>query len=950
MAYENWQKVREVFDAALRQELADRQNYLNEACGDDKALLTEVESLFSSLAKSDEFLETPAVAHVADIIESPKKPFAPGTRFGPFEIVGFVGAGGMGAVYRGYDPRLRREVAIKMLTPAFANDPDRLRRFEQEALAVARLAHPNILAVHDIGTHDGAPYLVMELLEGETLRDKTKGQPLPVRRAIEYAAQIARGLAAAHDRGIVHRDIKPENVFITRDGRVKILDFGIAKLTDQDSATGATAVTVTVEGAGPIGTAAYMSPEQARGGRADHRADIFSLGIVLYEMLSGVSPFKRDTATETMTAILREEPPELPDSVASPPALLRILRHCLEKDPEERFQNARDLVFDLEAMSGTALLPAVAEQRRFSNRYVVALLTAAALALVGGAAFVVGRRTAPPHEHQRVTGVHRLTDFTGLEEFPAIAPDLKSIAFTARVNGSRQIFVRLLAGGTPLQITKDAVDHELPRWTRDASSVVYFSPAVRGDIQGTIWEIPALGGAPRRIIDSVGGGEVGRDGRIACFRLASGKIELVSVSADGADLRVIVRFDEPVYYKYPRSSPDGKWIAYQRGDGVRWDIFAVPAGGGLPRQLTRDNRQIHGLTWLPDSGGIVFSSSLGTTMPYLPTLGLWQVSLDGANPRLVAPADVSYLQPDIHQSGAMAASRLQMQFDLWRLPTDGSPEENVRRSVRLTRQTAQVQTPTVGTTDREIAFLSDSGGHSNLWMLTPETGGVRQITQERDPNVALGVPIWSPDGKWIAFVSSRGNTGLAFGVWIISPDGGNLRNLVPRGLGVSWSPDARWLYYADAGTAYKVSPADGSPVRVRSGPARNIIGFDGKTLYFMVDRTLADGSPGFEIHAASPEDAPSRVLARIPASRAPQWQIINPALSPDGELLAMPLTDGATTNIWTLSTSTGEWRQITDFGERPIFIARRVSWSADGRSILAAVGDGDADIVLFETK
>src|SRR2546422_828681 len=271
MAYENWQKVREVFDAALRQEPADRQNYLNEACGDDKALLTEVESLFSSLAKSDEFLETPAVTHVADIIESPKKPFAPGTRFGPFEIVGFVGAGGMGAVYRGYDPRLRREVAIKMLMPAFANDPDRLRRFEQEALAVARLAHPNILAVHDIGTHDGAPYLVMELLEGETLRDKTKGQPLPVRRAIEYAAQIARGLAAAHDREIVPRDIKPENVFITRDGRVKILDFGIAKLTDQDSAPGATAVTVTVEGAGPIGTAAYMSPEQARGGRADHR-------------------------------------------------------------------------------------------------------------------------------------------------------------------------------------------------------------------------------------------------------------------------------------------------------------------------------------------------------------------------------------------------------------------------------------------------------------------------------------------------------------------------------------------------------------------------------------------------------------------------------------------------------------------------------------------------------
>jgi Tol biopolymer transport system component len=871
-----------------------------------------------------------------------------GTRIGPFEVVHALGAGGMGAVYRAYDSRLRREVAIKVLPPAFAGDPDRLRRFEQEALAVARLAHPNIVAVHDIGTHEGSPYIVTELLEGETLRDKLSGRSLPVRRAIEYAAQVARGLAAAHARGIVHRDIKPENVFITSDGRTKILDFGLAKLTDVDAATGATAVTLTGYGRGPVGTAAYMSPEQARGARTDQRSDLFSLGVVLYEMLSGVSPFRRETAAETMTAILREEPPEFSDVVACPPALHRILRHCLEKDPAERFQSARDLVFDLEAVSDTAPPAALPVRRRFTGRSPLVLLTACALVLMA-AAFMIGRRTAAPDQHHVVTGIHRLSDFSGLEEFPAIAPDMKSVAFTARVDGSRQIFVRLMAGGTPLQITKDPADHELPRWSRDASSVFYFSPAIPGDIQGTIWEIPALGGAPRRVIDSVGGGDVGTDDRIACFRVAAGQIELVSASPDGADLRVMARFREPVYYKYPRWSPDGKWIAYQRGDGVRWDLFALPVDGGPPRQLTRDNRQIHGLAWLPDSTGIVYSSSRGTTMPYLPTLGLWEVRLDGVDPRVVSPADLSYVHPDIHESGAIAASRLQMRFDLWRYPTDGSPADNVRRALRITRQTGQVQTPTVGASDRDMAYLSDSGGHANLWVLTLVSGERRQITYERDPSVALGVPIWSPDGKWIAFVSSRGHTGLAFGIWVLNPDGGNLRNLAEHGLGLAWSPDARWVYYADAGAIYKVATTGGSRSRVRPGPARNVVGFDGATLYFMVDRTLTDGSPGFEIHAATPEGAPSRVIAWIASSRAPQWQIINPALSPDGSSLAMPLTDGVTTNIWTLSTSTGQWRQITDFGVQPIFIARRVSWSADGRSILAAVGEGDADIVVFET-
>ena len=865
-----------------------------------------------------------------------------GSRIGRFEVRTLVGAGGMGAVYRAYDPRLRREVAIKVLPAAFSGDADRLQRFEREALAVARLAHPNILAIHDIGAHDGSPYLVTELLDGQTLRDHLGGQRLPLSTALDYAIQVAQGLATAHDHGIVHRDIKPENLFVTREGRVKILDFGIAKLTDASDAAHGDAATLTALG-GAVGTAAYMSPEQAQGRPTDHRADLFSLGVVLYEMLSGVSPFQRASAPETMSAIIRDALPDFPEAVSCPPALARIVRHSVVKDPVARFQSARDLAFALETpeVSPQSASPS---QRR-ADRVVQLLLASVALALL--AAYLFERR-AQPQPPADVTGVYRVTDFAGLEEFPAIAPDLKSIAFTARVDGTRQVFVRLVAGGTPLQVTKDAADHEGPRWSRDASAITYFSPAIPGHIQGTIWEIPALGGAPRRIMDSVGAGDIDRSGRLACFRTAGGETQLVSVSPDRSDVRVLARFSEPVYFKYPRWSADSKWIAYQRGDGVRWDIFIVPVAGGPARQLTQDNSQIHGLAWLPDGSGLVYSSSRGASMPYLPTLALWELPLDGREPRRIAPADVSYLHPDIHESGAMATTRLQMHFDLWSYPVAGSPTDNVTRAVRLTRQTGQVQTPTVGASDREVAFLSDSGGHANLWITTADDLQLRQVTHEREASVALGAPVWSPDGQWIAFVSSRGNRGLGFGVWAVQPDGGNVRNLAPSGLGMAWSPDARWVYYSDAGAVYKVAVGGGTPALVRPGPARNVIGHDGQTLYFIVDRTLMHGSPGFEIRAARPENGSARLIAQIPASRAPQWQIVNPSLSPDGSSLAMPLTDGVTTNIWTLTTADAQWRQVTDFGDTPTFIARRVSWSVDGRSILAAVGEGDADVVVFD--
>ena len=317
-------------------------------------------------------------------------PLAPDTQLGPYKIVSLIGSGGMGEVYRAHDSRLRRDVALKVLPASFTNDPDRLRRFEQEARAVAALTHPNIVSVFDIGEANGTHYIVSELLEGDSLREQIPAAGLPVRKAIELAIQFANGLAAAHDRGIVHRDLKPENIFVTKTGQVKILDFGLAKLRSSDSAVpGAADQTATHfsgadhTGAGQIlGTAGYMSPEQVRGDAVDHRADIFAFGSILYEMLCGQRAFKRNTSAETMTAILNDDPQDLtalPRSspAAIPPALDRIVRHCLEKQPAQRFQSAHDVAFDLESIStissGSAQASSAAAKR---NRWLIPAVAA----------------------------------------------------------------------------------------------------------------------------------------------------------------------------------------------------------------------------------------------------------------------------------------------------------------------------------------------------------------------------------------------------------------------------------------------------------------------------------------------------------------------------------------------------------------------------------------------
>ena len=461
----------------------------------------------------------------------------PGDTVGPYQVAAKLGEGGMGEVYRARDTRIGRDVALKVLPARADFDAERLRRFEQEARAAGLLNHPNILTVHDVGSDGGRPYLVCELLEGETLRERLGGGRLPAARAVEIGLQVAHGLAAAHAKGIVHRDLKPENLFLTRDGRVKILDFGIAKLLAADSGAIDAFATAPATAIGVVmGTAAYMSPEQVSGQAVDQRSDLFSFGVVLHEMLSGRAPFAGPTPVETMTAVLRADPPSLePGSHGISSALVRVVDHCLEKSPDARFQSARDLAFALEALTGTNASGPAVTQAPAARRSVLRLpwwVTLAAAAAAAAAAWLAFGR---PHagrtmQFGRVVTIVA-TDAT--ESSPVLSPDGKWIAYLSNEGGRMNVWVRFLAGGQPVNLTAAFPDlyvlavREIGGLdiSPDGSEIVFQGGTDPNNLanQQTSYVIPApLGGTPRRLIDRGLGVRWSPDGRRIAYVLPGG--------------------------------------------------------------------------------------------------------------------------------------------------------------------------------------------------------------------------------------------------------------------------------------------------------------------------------------------------------------------------------------------------------------------------------------------
>jgi eukaryotic-like serine/threonine-protein kinase len=648
------------------------------------------------------------------------------TQLGPYKIISLIGAGGMGEVYRARDTRLQRDVALKVLPASFTTDADRLRRFEQEARAVAALNHPNIVSVFDVGNADGVHFIVSELLEGETLRQRIPATGLPQRKAVDYATQLAQGLAAAHERGIVHRDLKPENIFITRNGRVKILDFGLAKLrrphSETETVDGESALHTSVGQV--LGTAGYMSPEQVKGEAADHRSDIFSFGCILHEMLTGRRAFKRNTSAETMTAILNEEPPEIAISATAPvaPALERIVRHCLEKQPSQRFQSAQDIAFDLESLSqssGTAPTQTSAQPRK---KWVLAAV-AGVVALAAGTALGAWLRPVAPELHPKL---HRVTFRRGTIWGARFTPD-GNVIYGAAWEGQPSELYANQAGSTesrPLSMPSTNVlsISSTGELAVDSQFVTHgFLPV------GMLGRVPSAGGAPRDLAAGISYADWSRDGEsLAVVRRVNGKSRLEYPLGK-------VLYETAGWVSHPRISHDGKYIAFldHPYDGDDSGTVAVIDLAGNKKTLTQEFVSAQGLAWSP-AGEVWFTATTSGS-----SRELRAVTLSGKE-RLVHLGTGTLTLHDIFKDGRVLFSRDDMRAGMIAL----APGETKERDLSWHDWTI----PRDLSNDGKVVAFDETGEAGG------ETGEIYVRGTDGSPAVRLSdgsAPAFSPDGKWV---------------------------------------------------------------------------------------------------------------------------------------------------------------------------------------------------------
>ncbi len=876
---------------------------------------------------------------------------SPGTQLGPYEVQSLVGAGGMGEVYRARDARLNRTVALKILSSQVAADPGRRQRFEQEARAASALNHPNIVSVYDIGEQDGLAYIVSELIEGESLRDVIKRGPLPLSRLLDLAGQTAAALAAAHAAGIVHRDLKPENIMVTRDGRAKILDFGLAKQTAAAVAGGAETRTVTQTSAGSvIGTAAYMSPEQIRGEPVDHRSDIFSFGLVLFECITGKGAFERPTGVEIMAAILREDPAELPETVS--PALRQIVWHCLEKDPDHRFHSARDLGFALRTVSvsparSTGSVPAIHEKRASKSIWRAAACVLAAL-LIG---------LAIPHllELEPIElANYRLTPFATDQEpeFEAAwSPDGKSIAYLKTIDGIPQLMVRALDASSPIQLTRDRVEVTQAFWSPDSTLLYYVSNYIEGNSEGAVWEISPAGGRAKRIFQGLGAAAISPDGKTLAIwqgHSEDGVKILGSVVLSSPPGAAPKPYSPEPYGKADLSSanrlwfsPDGKSILLAvGGNSTQLWLLPLPAGGAPPRQLFAHTDLGIGAraSWMPDSGRTVLSFGAGLDAPH----SLWMADLKSETMRRLTASTLGYDQPSLSPDGRrMAFTTVADDYDLLTLPLDGRAPGN------LTANSRNELSPSWSPDGEQIIYSTDRTGELQIWIRNLKAGFDRPIVTARDfppgTTTALADPVFSPDGSRFAFV--RYSTDEPVEVWFEPSVGGAPIRLAPEHIQSQvWSPDGSSI----AGLVRRDNPWQPAIVGVGADMTAHLIP---KAPFCW---TPLDWSPTGEwlacetydrIALFSPDGAKTKALPKVGAATL--------AFSQDGKTVYAVGKQNGRSFLKAIDVNTSEVRTLADYGPAltisgGLDFQTRLSRSPDGKSLATSAVTRKSDIWLLE--
>ena len=971
MRPERFARVMEVLAEALEREPVSRAAFLDEACAGDGALREEVESLLAADTGERSALDGDALDLATPLLEPPARGALAGRRLGEYRLERLLGAGGMGEVYLAHDERLDRKVAVKVLGEELGADPRWRRRFLREARLASALDHPNVCTIHEVGEADGRAFLAMQLVEGRTLRELVGGRPLPPAEWVPLALDVAEALAAAHERGIVHRDVKATNVVVTPRGRAKVLDFGIARRLDDPGED----AELTAAGA-VLGTPASMSPEQASGGPADERSDVFSLGVLMYEMATGRPPFagaSREQVLDALVTAPHTPPAELAPALA--PALARVIDRALAKDPGRRTGSMAELIAELrEAGERSRALPPSGGTRPGRGRWIAA---AAALALAAAAALALAwraQRERPPDTAARAGAAAaalfqslRLTRLTtvGTAAAASISPDGATIAYArgeAVATGYRprwpagrsSLWIEQLATGSALQIAPPAdVVYNGTTFSPDGQHV-YYTVTSGEDPRGALYRVPLFGGTPRRVLEwiqsPVGFSPDGR--RLAFVRhdATAGADSLVVASADGGEDRVLAMRGGVDWFEEdgPAWSPDGALVACTIGSDVgstQLTVAVVPAAGGEPREVTRHRWVTAGrLAWSPDGDSIYVIGAEGSDATNVGTSAqLWRIALPGGETSRVTNDLSGYAHTSLALTGdgrSLVAVREDASSRIWEVELGAGGDPGAARQV--TNGTLDGRSGLDWTPGGGLVYVARSGEEEDLWLDARDGSPPRQLT---DDAALEQSPVVSPDGRAVLYASTRSGKQQ---VWHLPLDGSAPRQLTSDPTVASepsWGPDGRWLVFSSwrsgALALWRMTLAGEPAARLTSGPAaRPALSPDGARI------------AGSWFDGAAPE--PAWRLAVLPASGGEPLEVLPLShqtvntvsglwWTPDGRAVVYADTPHGVSNVWRQPLGGGRPRQLTRFESGQIFA---LALSRDGRRVAVARGTVEGDVVL----